>query len=213
MYIRIIKPLFDFTAALILLVLVSPILLVSALLLLILNDGKVLFLQQRPGYKEKPFYIIKFKTMNDRKDKQGLLLPDKERLTAFGRFLRKSSIDELPQLINVLKGEMSFVGPRPLLMEYLPLYSEEQKLRHSVKPGITGWAQVNGRQQLMGSKKIALDVYYARHCSFALDLKILLKTVVGVFTSKGVVLEQDYKEVDDMGFMEAIKNNQLKNKK
>jgi sugar transferase EpsL len=146
----------------------------------------VIFKQQRPGLNAKPFYLYKFRTMTDQKDSLGNLLPDEVRLTAFGHFLRKYSLDELPQLWNVLKGDISLVGPRPLLMSYLNLYTEEQKKRHDVKPGITGWAQVNGRNAISWEEKFRLDVWYAQNHSFLLDLKILLLTIKKVFKTEGI---------------------------
>lgn len=186
MYKTIIKPLFDFTAALIGLLLLSPIFLVATIALTIANQGRPFFFQKRPGKNERIFSIIKFKTMNDKKDAQGNLLPDAQRLTAVGKWVRKTSLDELPQLLNVLKGDMSFVGPRPLLPEYLPLYNNTQRRRHDVKPGITGWAQVNGRNAISWPQKFELDVWYVAHQSFTLDLKILFLTVKKVFVSEGV---------------------------
>jgi undecaprenyl phosphate N,N'-diacetylbacillosamine 1-phosphate transferase len=156
------------------------------LLLLLSAKGKVWFIQQRPGKHGRPFKLIKFRTMSDAKDEQGELLSDELRLTAIGKFIRKTSIDELPQLINVLKGDMSLVGPRPLLMEYLPLYNEEQMCRHAVKPGITGWAQVNGRNTISWPEKFKLDVWYVNNISFLLDLKILLLTLLKVFKAEGI---------------------------
>ena len=186
MYKTITKPLFDFTAALVGLLLLSPIFIVVTIALFFANHGQPFFIQKRPGKNEHIFCIIKFKTMNDKKDTQGNLLPDAERLTAVGKLVRKTSLDELPQLINVLKGDMSFVGPRPLLPEYLPLYNDTQRRRHEVKPGITGWAQVNGRNAISWPQKFALDVWYVAHQSFALDLKILFLTVKKVFVSEGI---------------------------
>ena len=159
--------------------------LVAVLLRISLNKWPF-FIQKRPGYKQKIFSIYKFKTMRDTRDENGSLLPDFERITPIGKIIRKLSMDELPQLINVLKGEMSFVGPRPLLQEYLSLYSKEQDKRHDVKPGITGWAQVNGRNALSWKEKFALDVYYVEHQSFFLDLRILIKTVVKVLLPKDI---------------------------
>ncbi len=156
------------------------------LLLLIANNGKPFFLQQRPGKNEKIFTVIKFKTMNDKKDENGNLLPDEERLTTIGKFIRKTSLDEIPQLLNVIKGDMSLVGPRPLLVEYLPLYNEFEKRRHEVKPGITGWAQVNGRNAISWQQKFEYDVWYVDHLSFGLDMKILFMTFVKVFKSEGI---------------------------
>lgn len=186
MYKPITKPLLDPLSAAIALLLLSPFFLLVALALTIANNGKPFFIQARPGKNGRIFNIIKFKTMTDAKDAQSNLLPDAERLTAVGKFVRKTSLDELPQLLNVLKGDMSFVGPRPLLPEYLPLYNEEQRKRHNVKPGITGWAQVNGRNAISWEQKFALDVWYVKHQSFTLDLKILLLTVKKVFVSEGI---------------------------
>lgn len=154
--------------------------------LFFLNNGKPFFIQPRPGKNEKIFKLIKFKTMNDKRDKLGYLLPDEKRLTVVGKFVRKTSLDEIPQLINVIKGDMSLVGPRPLLVEYLPLYNEEQKRRHEVKPGITGWAQVNGRNAISWEEKFKYDVWYVDHLSFILDLKILLLTIKKVFKREGI---------------------------
>ena len=186
MYKTTIKPFLDFLAALIGLILLSPILVIVTLLLAIANKGKPFFFQTRPGENERLFSIIKFKTMNDKKDKNGNLLPDAERLTAVGSFVRKTSLDEIPQLLNVLKGDMSLVGPRPLLPEYLPLYTLEQKRRHEVKPGITGWAQVNGRNALSWSDKFKRDVEYVEQQSFVLDCKILFLTLKKVLVSEGI---------------------------
>ena len=186
MYKTTIKPFLDFLAALIGLILLSPILVIVTLLLAIANKGKPFFFQTRPGENERLFSIIKFKTMNDKKDKKGNLLPDAERLTAVGSFVRKTSLDEIPQLLNVLKGDMSLVGPRPLLPEYLPLYTLEQKRRHEVKPGITGWAQVNGRNALSWSDKFKRDVEYVEQQSFVLDCKILFLTLKKVLVSEGI---------------------------
>ena len=189
MYTKITKPLLDHLTAAVLLLLLSPILILVTIALTIANNGHPFFIQARPGKHGRIFNIIKFKTMTDEKDAQGNLLPDAERLTGIGTFVRKTSLDELPQLINVLKGEMSFVGPRPLLPEYLPLYNEEQRKRHEVKPGITGWAQVNGRNAISWEQKFALDVWYVENQSFALDLKILFLTVKKVFKSEGIAAE------------------------
>jgi len=186
MYKTTIKPFLDFLAALIGLILMSPIFVIVALLLAIANNGKPFFFQTRPGENGRLFSIIKFKTMTDNKDKNGNLLPDAERLTAVGKFVRKTSLDEIPQLLNVLKGDMSLVGPRPLLPEYLPLYTLEQKRRHEVKPGITGWAQVNGRNALSWSDKFKRDVEYVEQQSFALDCKILFLTLKKVLVSEGI---------------------------
>jgi lipopolysaccharide/colanic/teichoic acid biosynthesis glycosyltransferase len=168
------------------LVILSPIILVLTLLLFYINKGFPFFYQRRPGKKGKIFKIIKFKTMTDEVDENGNLLPDFKRMTKVGNFVRKCSLDEIPQLFSVLKGDMSIIGPRPLLEEYLPLYSEEQLKRHNVRPGITGWAQVNGRNSIDWNDKFKLDVYYVENLSFFLDLKILFMTVIKVFKSEGV---------------------------
>ncbi len=182
----IVKSFFDRFIALVVFILLCPLFLLLLLLLFLQNGGSPLFKQVRPGYKTQFFTIYKLKTMTDARNSKGELLPDFERITPLGKIIRKLSLDELPQLVNVIKGEMSFVGPRPLLPEYLPLYSKEQNQRHDVKPGITGWAQVNGRNALSWKEKFNLDVYYVHHQSFRLDLKILLMTVVKVFKSEGV---------------------------
>ncbi|MBT0863614.1 undecaprenyl phosphate N,N'-diacetylbacillosamine 1-phosphate transferase [Campylobacter coli] len=188
MYEKWIKRTFDFVLALFLLVLFSPLVLITALLLKI-TQGSVIFTQNRPGLNEKIFKIYKFKTMTDERDEKGELLSDELRLKAFGKIVRSLSLDELLQLFNVLKGDMSFVGPRPLLVEYLPLYNEEQKLRHKVRPGITGWAQVNGRNAISWQKKFELDVYYVKNISFLLDLKIMFLTALKVLKRSGVSKE------------------------
>ncbi len=185
MYRKIIKPLLDFLVAFTVFLAISPIFLLITLFLAIANNGKPFFFQKRPGAKEKIFTIIKFKTMNDKKDKEGNLLPDANRLTKVGSFVRATSLDEIPQLLNVIKGDMSFVGPRPLLPRYLPLYSETQKKRHLVKPGITGWAQVMGRNAISWEQKFEYDVWYVANQSFKLDIKILLMTV------KKVIFKED----------------------
>jgi undecaprenyl phosphate N,N'-diacetylbacillosamine 1-phosphate transferase len=189
MYKNYFKKLLDFLIALIGLVLLSPIFLVVTIGLFFANQGQPFFIQTRPGKNEQLFKIIKFKTMNDKKDANGQLLSDAERLTAVGAFVRKTSLDELPQLINVLKGDMSLVGPRPLLVQYLHLYNKEQKHRHRVRPGITGWAQVNGRNGISWEQKFANDVWYVDNISFLLDLKILFLTVRKVFISEGITAE------------------------
>lgn len=180
------KSVADFLISLLLIVLLSPLLILVTLLLTLQNSGKPFFLQCRPGKNQRPFSIIKFRSMHERRDSYGNLLPDNERLTPLGKLIRKTSIDELPQLFNVLKGDMSLVGPRPLLFKYIPLYSGKQVLRHLVRPGITGWAQVNGRNSISWTQKFALDVYYVEHYSFLLDLHILLLTVQKVFRREGV---------------------------
>ncbi|MCU0395595.1 MAG: sugar transferase [Chitinophagaceae bacterium] len=186
MYRYFFKPLGDQLVALLLLVILSPIILLVTLLLLVANQGRPFFIQPRGGYRGRVFHIIKFKTMNDRRGADGELLPDAVRLTPVGRFVRKTSLDELPQLLNVLKGDMSLVGPRPLLVEYLPLYNEQQRRRHDVKPGITGWAQVNGRNAISWTRKFEFDVYYVEHISFVLDLRILGLTLWKVFKREGI---------------------------
>lgn len=186
MYKNYLKRLFDFTIALVGLICLSPIFLVVTIGLYFANQGKPFFFQTRPGKNEKVFRIVKFKTMNDKKDKNGDLLPDAERLTKIGSFVRKTSLDEIPQLINVLKGDMSLVGPRPLLVQYLPLYNEKQKRRHEVRPGITGWAQVNGRNAISWQQKFEYDVWYVDHVSLMLDIKILFLTLKKVFIREGI---------------------------
>ncbi|AMK27970.1 TPA: undecaprenyl phosphate N,N'-diacetylbacillosamine 1-phosphate transferase [Campylobacter jejuni] len=188
MYEKVFKRIFDFILALVLLVLFSPVILITALLLKI-TQGGVIFTQNRPGLDEKIFKIYKFKTMSDERDEKGELLSDELRLKAFGKIVRSLSLDELLQLFNVLKGDMSFVGPRPLLVEYLSLYNEEQKLRHKVRPGITGLAQVNGRNAISWQKKFELDVYYVKNISFLLDLKIMFLTALKVLKRSGVSKE------------------------
>jgi len=173
-------------AFILLIVALIPIFIIIILLYFKHGASEVFFMQYRPGRNEKIFRLIKFKTMNNKCDASGNILPDAERLTSIGRFIRKNSLDELPQLINVLKGDMSLVGPRPLLVEYLPLYNEQQKRRHEVKPGITGWAQVNGRNTISWQEKFDLDVWYVDHCSFGLDMKILWLTILKVFKREGI---------------------------
>ena len=189
MYKHFFKRVFDFIIALVALILLSPIFLIVMIGLYFANQGKPFFFQARPGLNEKIFKIIKFKTMNDKKDANGNLLSDAERLTPIGAFVRKTSLDELPQLINVLKGDMAIIGPRPLLPQYLPLYSETQKSRHNVRPGITGWAQVNGRNAISWSKKFELDVWYVDNISLILDVKIFFLTIKKVFVREGISQE------------------------
>jgi lipopolysaccharide/colanic/teichoic acid biosynthesis glycosyltransferase len=186
MYQIIFKKLIDFLCSLILLLLLSPLIILITIGLFFANQGKPFFIQSRPGKNGKLFKIIKFKTMNDKKDSDGNLLSDVQRLTKVGLFVRKTSLDEIPQLINVLKGEMSLVGPRPLLPEYLPFYNDFQKKRHNVKPGMTGWAQVNGRNSVSWEKKFELDVWYVDHITMLIDLKIILLTLKKVIISDGV---------------------------
>ncbi len=185
-YFNYIKPSFDVLFALILLILFMPIILLTAVCLFIINNGSIFFVQKRPGYKCIPFNIYKFKTMKDLYDQNGKLLADELRLTKIGKLIRKFSIDELLQLINVLKGDMSIVGPRPLLMQYLNRYSIEQIKRHNVKPGITGWAQVNGRNAISWKKKFELDLEYVQKTAFFFDLKILFRTFINVVYSKNI---------------------------
>jgi lipopolysaccharide/colanic/teichoic acid biosynthesis glycosyltransferase len=183
------KRLFDFVVAAVGAIIFSPIVLVVAVLVWINLGTPVLFRQLRPGLHGQPFTLLKFRTMIDAVDSSGSPLPDGERLTVFGRFLRRSSLDELPELYNVLRGDMSLVGPRPLLMEYLPLYTAEQARRHDVRPGLTGWAQVNGRNAISWDQKFAFDLWYVDHASLSLDLKILWLTVRNVFTRHGISAE------------------------
>ena len=186
LYSKFLKLLLDFLIAYFILLLFSPLLVLVIVLLLINNKGSIFFLQDRPGRKQKTFKVIKFKTMNDRKDAEGNLLPDHVRLTTLGKFIRSTSLDELPQLINVLKGDMSLIGPRPLLVKYLPLYSKEQARRHDVRPGITGWAQVNGRNAISWEQKFGYDVWYVDNISFLLDIKILWLTLKKVMVREGI---------------------------
>ncbi len=177
----------DFFASLLGLIIAFPALVILAFLLTLSNHWTPFFIQPRPGKNNRIFKLVKFKTMNDKRDATGKLLPDRERLTRVGKFIRSTSMDELPQLINVLKGDMSLIGPRPLLVCYLPLYSKEQARRHEVRPGITGWAQVNGRNSLTWEEKFKLDVWYVDNISFTLDIKILWLTVVKVFKREGII--------------------------
>lgn len=187
MYAQFFKRVLDFVFVFCMLAVLWPFLLLIAFWLYFANKGaSAFFYQERPGLDGKIFKIIKFKTMTDQRDTNGSLLPDEKRLTKVGRFVRSTSIDELPQLINVLKGDMALIGPRPLLVQYLPLYSKEQIRRHEVRPGITGWAQVNGRNAISWTKKFELDVWYVDHCSFLLDLKILFLTIKKVFVREGI---------------------------
>ena len=186
MYKKNIKAGIDYCSAVLGFVLLSPLFILVTVGLFIANQGNPFFIQKRPGKNGKIFSIIKFKTMNDKKDNQGTVLPDAERLTKMGRFVRKTSLDEIPQLINVLKGDMSLIGPRPLLPEYLPLYNNFQKRRHEVKPGITGWAQINGRNAIEWDKKFELDVWYVDNLSFSLDVKIAVKTLKKIVIKEGI---------------------------
>ena len=187
MYQHFFKRLIDFLLSLIAIICISPFLLILMALLYFANEGAgVFFLQERPGLKGRIFKVIKFKTMNEKRGEDGKLLPDLLRITKVGKFVRATSLDELPQLFNVLKGDMALIGPRPLLKQYLPLYSEEQMRRHDVRPGISGWAQVNGRNNLSWTEKFKLDVWYVNHISFALDIKIIFMTVMKVFKRESI---------------------------
>lgn len=200
MYKNFFKRLIDFIAALFGLIILSPVFLLVTIGLFFANQGKPFFFQARPGKDERIFKIVKFKTMNDKKDANGNLLSDAERLTPIGAFVRKTSIDEIPQLINVLKGDMSLIGPRPLLIQYLPLYNERQARRHEVRPGITGWAQVNGRNAISWDQKFEFDVWYVENISLSLDIKILFMTFKKVFVREGISQE-------GQATMEAFKGN------
>ena len=189
MYKVVFKRVIDFILALIGFVLLSPIFIFVTIGLFFANNGKPFFFQTRPGKNGKLFKIVKFKTMNDKKDADGNLLSDEHRLTKIGSFVRKTSLDEIPQLINVLKGDMSLIGPRPLLVHYLPLYNDFQKQRHNIRPGITGWAQINGRNAISWEQKFEYDVWYVTHCSFLLDVKILFLTAKKVFVREGISQE------------------------
>ena len=197
------KPLLDYSIALIAIIILLPIIIITTILLYIANSGKPFFFQTRPGKNEKLFNIIKFKTMNDKKDKNGQLLPDTYRLTAIGKLIRKTSIDELPQLFNILKGDMSLIGPRPLLVQYLPYYTTTEKKRHSVKPGITGLAQVNGRNQISWDVKLKFDVDYVENLTFKTDLNILIKTFYKVIASKDVAVDNTNVET----FLDVLRKN------
>ncbi len=200
------KRCFDFIIALVALILIGWFLIIIAVWLHFANKGAgAFFKQKRPGLKGRPFYVVKFKTMTDERDANGKLLPDGQRLTNVGRFVRSTSIDELPQLWNVLKGDMAFIGPRPLLMQYLPLYTPEQNRRHDVRPGITGWAQVHGRNLLMLSKKFEYDVWYVDHLTLWLDIKIIWMTVMNVLKRSDIGEgAENMSEVDDLHFAERI---------
>jgi len=189
MYKHFFKRVFDFTIALIALLLIGWFLIIIAIILHFANKGAgAFFYQERPGKDEKIFKVIKFKSMTDEKDENGNLLPNEKRITPIGKFIRKFSLDELPQLINVLKGDMAFIGPRPLLIKYLPLYNEEQHRRHEVRPGMSGWAQVNGRNNISWTEKFKLDVWYVDHCSLWVDIKIIFMTIKNVVAGKDVAI-------------------------
>ena len=201
MYKNIFKRIIDFSLSFLGFIIISPIFLLLWIWLSIANKGAgAFFFQERPGKDEKIFKVIKFKTMNDRKDASGKLLPDAQRLTKVGKFVRSTSLDEIPQLLNVIKGDMSLIGPRPLLVQYLPLYNETQRRRHEVRPGITGWAQVNGRNAISWEQKFAYDVWYVDNVSLSLDVKILLKTIQKVFKREGI-------SSDTSATMEPFKGN------
>ena len=202
MYRSFFKRVLDLLLAVVGFLFISPIFLIVTLLLFFANKGNPFFFQLRPGKNERIFKIIKFKTMTDQKDSDGNLLPDDQRLTNIGNFVRKTSLDEIPQLLNVIKGDMSLIGPRPLLIQYLPLYSRIQKRRHEVRPGITGWAQINGRNTVAWNKKFEYDVWYVDHISLILDLKIIFMTIKKVFVSEGI-------SADGQATMEAFKGNDV----
>lgn len=186
LYKNILKAVIDYCGAVFILILVSPVLFFITCILLLANKGKVFFIQPRPGKNGKVFRIFKFRTMNDKRDSNGNLLPDNKRITFVGHLLRNTSLDELPQLLNVVKGDLSFIGPRPLLTDYLPLYNNFQRRRHEVKPGITGWAQVNGRNELTWNERFKMDIWYIDNLSFSLDCKIVFLTLIKVINRKGV---------------------------
>lgn len=190
-YKSIIKPIFDILAASIGLLLLFPVFAVTWIILMFKNNGKAFFYQERPGKNERIFKIIKFKTMNDKTDSHGELLPAQQRLTKTGIFIRKYSLDEIPQLLNVIKGDMSLIGPRPLLIKYLLVYNDEQKKRHLIKPGITGWAQVNGRNAISWDLKFEYDIWYVKNISLILDVKILFLTIYKVFKKDGINSVED----------------------
>lgn len=189
LYRNFLKRILDFILSLAAFIVLLPVFLIVTALLYLANQGKPFFLQPRPGKDGKIFRVIKYKTMNDQKDAQGNLLPDEVRLTPVGKFVRKTSLDEIPQLLNVIKGDMSLIGPRPLLVEYLPLYNEVQRRRHEVRPGITGWAQVNGRNAISWDEKFRYDVWYVDNLSPWLDLKIIFLTIYKIFKSEGISAE------------------------
>lgn len=207
------KHIIDFFVAFLALLFFSPLFIIIMIGLYFANKGNPFFFQKRPGKDERIFEIIKFKTMNEERDTDGVLLPDAERLTFMGKFVRKTSLDEIPQLINVLQGNMSIIGPRPLLPEYLSVYDETQKKRHNVRPGITGLAQVKGRNQMLFSERLKNDVYYVENVSLLLDIKIVFMTVRSIFfDSKSIVLGQTVDEVDDVGLSKNLSANHFKKK-
>ncbi|MBQ0143217.1 MAG: sugar transferase [Prevotellaceae bacterium] len=211
MYKNYIKRIIDFLGALIALVCIGWFLIIVWIWLTIANKGAgAFFLQERPGKDEKIFKVIKFKTMTDERDENGELLPDAKRLTKVGRFVRSTSIDELPQLINVLKGDMSFIGPRPLLVKYLPYYSEREQLRHSVRPGITGWAQVHGRNHVLWEERFEYDAYYVEHLRLGLDIKIVLQTIKNVINRKDIEVAPNLMDFDEYRRLQATDHVFLK---
>lgn len=203
MYIKFIKRILDFIFSLSALLVFSPVILIMIMIGAVVMKGNPFFVQPRPGRKEKVFKLIKFRTMTCEKDEKGNLLPDEKRLVPYGKFLRASSLDELPELINILKGDMSIIGPRPLLVKYLPYYSEEQKHRHDVRPGLTGYAQANGRNLLSWEERFRLDLYYVNNVSFLLDVKILFKTVAAVFKREGISSETSVTMEDFAEYVES----------
>ena len=206
MYKHFFKRILDFTISLIALICIGWFLILVAVFLHFANKGAgAFFFQERPGKDERLFKIIKFKTMTDECDTEGRLLPDKDRITKVGAVVRKLSIDELPQLINILKGDMAFIGPRPLLPEYLPYYTEEEKLRHTVRPGMSGWAQVNGRNNLSWDEKLALDVYYVKHLTLWMDIRVIAKTIVNVIKHKDVNVVPGLR----LGKLSDVRNKQM----
>lgn len=214
MYRHFFKRFLDLFIAIIFIIVFSPVYVVVAIILSVLNDGKVFFTQKRIGLNNSAFYLLKFKSMNDRKDKDGLLLPDVKRLTKFGKFIRKTSLDELPQIFNVIKGDMSLVGPRPLLPEYLPYYNNHHIRRHEVRPGITGLAQTQGRNNLTFGQRFDFDVEYVDNVSFANDIRILYKTFLKVIKpSNEIQLGRPISEIDDIGITKGLSSNYLNIKK
>lgn len=207
MYSKVIKRIFDIVLSLTAMLVFSPVILITAVLVRIKLGSPVIFKQERPGFKEKIFCLYKFRTMTDKRDEKGELLPDSERLTKFGTFLRKTSLDELPELFNILKGDMSLIGPRPLLVSYLPYYTEREKLRHTVRPGLTGLAQVSGRNFIAWEERLKKDVEYVEKLSFGMDLKILLETVKTVFGKDDVAADSDAVEGNLAEIREAERKN------
>ena len=203
-YEKYIKRLLDFTLSILALIILSPVLLVTALLVRIKLGSPIIFHQERPGKSEKIFRLYKFRSMTDECDENGNLLPDNERLTRFGKILRSTSLDELPELWNILRGDMSIVGPRPLLVKYLPLYNEEQRHRHDVRPGLTGWAQANGRNAISWEEKFKLDVWYVQHISFLVDVKVIFMTVKKVFCRDGISSETSVTMEEFSGTKESM---------